>query len=132
MTVRIDVDALEAFLTRLYVAAGLPVADAAACAAQTADAEARGVGSHGCVRTRVFVERLRRGTANATPAVRTVVDLPGYALVDGDRGMAAVAGRRAVEIAVAKAAANGIGAAGVRRVSHTGHVGFFASMALAH
>jgi LDH2 family malate/lactate/ureidoglycolate dehydrogenase len=131
MTIRVDVDALEAFLARLYVAAGLPPADAAACAAQTVDAEARGVASHGCVRTRVFVERLRRGTVNPTPAVRTVVDLPGYALLDGDRGMAAVAGRHAVEIATAKAAANGIGAAGVRRVSHTGHVGWFASMALA-
>jgi LDH2 family malate/lactate/ureidoglycolate dehydrogenase len=130
--VRVDVAALEAFLARLYAAVGLPAPDAAACAAQTVDAEARGVASHGCVRTRVFVERLRRGTINPTPDVRAVVDLPGWALLDGDRGMAAVAGRRAMDIATAKAAANGIGAAGVRRVSHTGHVGWFASMALAH
>jgi LDH2 family malate/lactate/ureidoglycolate dehydrogenase len=122
---------LAAHVTRLFTAAGLPAADAAACAAQTVDAELRGVASHGCVRLRVFVDRLRRGTVNPTPAVRIVTDLPAYALLDGDRGMSAIGGTRAMEHAMAKAAASGIGAAGVRRVSHTGHVGWFARMALA-
>jgi LDH2 family malate/lactate/ureidoglycolate dehydrogenase len=127
---RIDANRLATFLTDVYAAAGLPAADAAACAAQTVDAELRGVASHGCVRVGVLVERLRRGTINPTPDVRVVRDLPGYALVDGDRGMSAVGGRRAMECAMAKATANGIGAAGLRRVSHTGHVGWFAAMAL--
>ncbi|MGH7893020.1 MAG: Ldh family oxidoreductase, partial [Candidatus Binatia bacterium] len=74
---------------------------------------------------------LRQGTVNARPTVATVVDLPGYALLDADRGMSAVVGRQAMDIATAKAATNGIGAVGVRRVSHTGHVGYFAAMALA-
>lgn len=129
-TVRVDAGALRAFLARAYEAAGLPAADATACAEQTVDAEMRGVASHGCVRTRVFVERLRRGTVNPAPVVQTVVDRPGWTLLDGDRGMSAVVGRRAVEMAMAKAAANGIGATGVRRISHTGHVGYFAAMAL--
>jgi LDH2 family malate/lactate/ureidoglycolate dehydrogenase len=129
-SVQVDRSELERFVTSLYAAAGLPAADAAACAAQTVDAELHEIRSHGCVRTRVFVERLRCGTVNPTPAVRTVVDLPGWALLDGDRGMSAVVGRRAMDTATAKAAANGIGAAGVRRVSHTGHVGYFAAMAL--
>ena len=129
--VRIPPAALAAFVTRVYVAAGLPPSDAAECATQTVDAELRGVGSHGCVRLAVFVDRLARGTVNPTPQVRTVTDRPGYALVDGDRGMSAVGGTRAMELAMAKAAVNGIGAAGVRRISHTGHVGWFARMALA-
>jgi LDH2 family malate/lactate/ureidoglycolate dehydrogenase len=127
---RVDAIRLAELLTDVYAAAGLPVADAAACAAQTVDAELRGVVSHGCVRVSVFVERLRRGTINPAPDVRIVRDLPGYALLDGDRGMSAVGGRRAMEHAMAKASANGIGAAGVRRVSHTGHVGWFAALAL--
>jgi LDH2 family malate/lactate/ureidoglycolate dehydrogenase len=127
---RVDAIRLTEFLTDLYAAAGLPAADAASCAAQTVDAELRGVASHGCVRVAVFVERLRRGTINPTPDVRVVRELPGYALLDGDRGMSAVGGRRAMASAMAKASANGIGAAGVRRVSHTGHVGWFAAMAL--
>jgi LDH2 family malate/lactate/ureidoglycolate dehydrogenase len=127
---RVDAIRLAELLTDVYTAAGLSAADAAACAAQTVDAELRGVASHGCVRVSVFVERLRRGTINPAPDVRVVRDLPGYALLDGDGGMSAVGGRRAMECAIAKATANGIGAAGVRRVSHTGHVGWFAAMAL--
>lgn len=127
---RVDPTRLADFLTALYVAAGLPAADAAAVAAQTVDAELRGVASHGCVRVGVFVERLRRGTINPAPDVRAVLDLPGWTLLDGDRGMSAVGGRRAMEAAIAKAAAGGVGAAGVRRVSHTGHVGWFAAMAV--
>jgi len=128
---RVPPAVLAEHVTRLFAAAGLPAADAAACAAQTVDAELRGVASHGCVRLRVFVDRLRRGTVNPTPAVRVVTELPAYALLDGDRGMSAIGGTRAMEHAIAKAAASGIGAAGVRRVSHTGHVGWFARMALA-
>jgi LDH2 family malate/lactate/ureidoglycolate dehydrogenase len=123
--------ALTDFLGRVYAAAGLPPDDAAACAAQTVDAELRGVVSHGCVRVGVFVERLARGTVNPTPRVTTLIDLPGWALLDGDRGMSAVGGRRAMEAALAKAATQGVAAAAVRSVSHTGHVGWFAAMALA-
>src|SRR5262245_42851471 len=93
---RVDAGRLQAFLARVYEAAGLPADAAAACAAQTVDAELAGVASHGCVRTAVFVERLRRGTVNPRPAVSVVADLPAYALLDGDRGMSAVAGRRAM------------------------------------
>jgi LDH2 family malate/lactate/ureidoglycolate dehydrogenase len=128
--VRVAATRLADFLTDVYAAAGLPRADAASCAAQTVDAELRGVASHGCVRVGVFLERLARGTVNPRPDVQIVRDLPGYALVDGDRGMSAVGGRRAMALALEKASANGIGAAGVRRVSHTGHVGWFAAMAL--
>jgi LDH2 family malate/lactate/ureidoglycolate dehydrogenase len=129
---RVAATHLAEFLTALYTAAGLPAADAAIVAAQTLDAELRGIASHGVVRVGVFIERLRRGTVNPAPDVRTMLELPGWALLDGDRGMSAVVGRRAMDVAIAKAAANGIGAAGVRRVSHTGHVGWFAAMASSH
>jgi LDH2 family malate/lactate/ureidoglycolate dehydrogenase len=128
---RIPATHLADFVTALYAAAGLPAADAAAAAAQTVDAELHGVRSHGLVRVAVFVERLRRGTINPAPQVATIVDLPGWTLLDGDRGMSAVGGRAAMDAAVAKAAVNGVGAAAVRRVSHTGHLGWFARMAVA-
>jgi LDH2 family malate/lactate/ureidoglycolate dehydrogenase len=46
---RVPPAVLAEHVTRLFTAAGLPPADAAACAAQTVDAEVRGVASHGCV-----------------------------------------------------------------------------------
>ncbi|MEK6710716.1 MAG: Ldh family oxidoreductase [Nitrospinota bacterium] len=123
--------ALLAFLQDLYAALGLPPGDAGLCAAQTVDAELRGVRSHGLVRVGVFAERLRRGTVNPRPRVRVVTDLPAFSLLDGDHGMSAVVGRRAMETAIEKAAACGVGAAAIRRSSHTGHIGYFAALALA-
>lgn len=123
---------LLAFLQGLYAALGLPPEDAGKCAAQAVDAELRGVRSHGLVRVGVFAERLRRGTVNPRPRLRVLTDLPAFSLLDGDHGMSAVVGRRAMETAIAKAAACGIGAAAIRRSSHTGHVGYFAAMALEH
>ncbi len=130
--VKVDAKALGAYLARVYRALGLPGEDAAACAAQIVDAELRGVSSHGCVRFGIFVERLRNGTANPRPRVRTITDLPAFSLLDGDYGMSAVVARRAMEVAIEKAQAGGIGAATIRKSSHTGHVGYFAAMALEH
>ncbi len=130
--VRVAAKALHDYLARVYQAVGLPGPDAGMCAAQIVDAELRGVHSHGCVRFGVFVERLQNATANPRPRVRTVTDLPAFSLLDGDYGMSAVVGRRAVEVAIDKAKACGVGAAAIRKSSHTGHVGYFAAMALAH
>jgi LDH2 family malate/lactate/ureidoglycolate dehydrogenase len=82
------------------------------------------------VRFGVFAERLRRGTANPRPNITTVTDLPAFSLLDGDLGMSAVVASRAMEVAMEKAEASGIGAAAIRRSSHTGHIGYLAAMAL--
>ncbi len=128
--VTIQATALKEFLSRAYASLGLPVEDAEKCAVQTVDAELRGVGSHGCVRFGVFVDRLRKGTANPRPKIRTVTDLPSFTLLDGDLGMSAVVASRAMETAMEKASAAGFSATALRRSSHTGHIGYFAAMAL--
>ncbi|MFP6891149.1 MAG: Ldh family oxidoreductase [Nitrospinota bacterium] len=128
--ITLPAETLHAFLARAYAALGLPPGDAAKCAAQTVDAELRGVGSHGCVRFGVFVSRLRRGTANPRPDIKTITDLPAFSLLDGDLGMSAVVGSRAMEIAMEKTEAGGFGAAALRRSSHTGHIGYLAALAL--
>ena len=130
--IKVHAKDLHAYLARVYQAVGLPESDANACAAQIVDAELRGVNSHGCVRFGVFVERLRNGTANPKPSVRTITDLPAFSLLDGDYGMSAVVARRAMEVAIEKAKTGGIGAAAIRKSSHTGHIGYFAAMALEH
>ena len=128
--VTVRAEALHDFLRRAYEAQEVPNYDAAKIAAQTVDAELRGITSHGCVRFGLFSERLRKGTVNPRPDIKTIMDLPAYSLIDGDLGMSAVVGRRAMEIAMDKAEACGIGAAALRRSSHTGHIGYFAAMAL--
>ncbi len=130
--IKVHAKDLHTYLVRVYQALDMTESDASACAAQIVDAELRGVNSHGCVRFGVFVERLRNGTANPRPQVDTITDLPAFSLLDGDYGMSAVVARRAMDVAIEKAKTCGIGAAAIRKSSHTGHIGYFAAMALEH
>jgi LDH2 family malate/lactate/ureidoglycolate dehydrogenase len=126
----IQAEDLNIFISSAYTSLGLPPEDAKKCALQTVDAELRGVGSHGCVRFGVFVDRLRKGTVNPKPTIKTITDLPAFTLLDGDLGMSAVVASKAMEVAMDKASTAGFSATALRRSSHTGHIGYFAAMAL--
>ena len=123
---------LHAYLARVYQAVGLPESDAGMCAAQIVDAELRGVNSHGAFVSGFSWSASATERPNPKPSVRTINDLPAFSLLDGDYGMSAVVARRAMEVAIEKAKTGGIGAAAIRKSSHTGHIGYFAAMALEH
>jgi len=80
----------------------------------------------------MYARRLRAGGTNARPNVRIVSEGPGVALLDGDHGDGHVVGHRAMEIAIAKARACGIGACTVRNSEHFGIAAYYAMQALAH
>ncbi|MED5580395.1 MAG: Ldh family oxidoreductase [Nitrospinota bacterium] len=121
---------LFTFIENVFTALGVSQSNSKKCAAQTLDAELRGVTSHGCVRLISFAERLKKKTANPKPKIKTIVDLPSYSLLDGDHGLSAIVGERTMKTAFKKAKDSGFGAAAVRNSLHTGHVGYFAAMAL--
>jgi LDH2 family malate/lactate/ureidoglycolate dehydrogenase len=119
---------LTATLATALSDAGLPDADAHAVAANLADADLRGVHSHGAGRLRIYLDRLQAGGNAPTGTVRVLVDAPALALLDAGRVLSQVAAARAVEIAADKAAAVGCAAVVVRRASHFGTAGYWARM----
>ena len=127
---RIPAEDLEAFIDRALVAVGMPDADARTVAALMALADLRGADGHGIFRLPQYVRRIRAGGINLRPAIAVVRERGAAALVDGDNGMGHLVMRFAAQVAIAKAAAAGVGWVGVRRSNHAGPAALYAMMPL--
>ena len=128
----VNADRMEQFVVDVFVRLGLTEANARDAAEVLIAADIYGVESHGVPRLSNYVNRLKNEAIKANPDVRVVHELPSTALVDGDTGLGMVVGRRAMEVAIAKAQNTGAGFVSVRNSSHYGIAGFYARMALEH
>ena len=116
---------LEALLT----AWGMPAGFAVRTAEVMSWADLHGVDSHGISMVPAYYERSLNGLVNMRAAPRVMKETPVSALVDGDGGLGHEPGRQAMEIAIAKAKAIGVGVVVVRNSSHFGAAGFYSGMA---
>lgn len=124
-----EADTLEALARQIFAALGAPEEDARWIATLLVRANLRGHDSHGVIRIPQYAGAVRRGEANPKPTVRVVSETPTTALVDGDLGFGQVVARRAAEIAVAKARAQGLSAVGCSRTNHIGRLADYAELA---
>src|ERR1700726_100365 len=129
---RVPARAVTALLTDSFVAAGLPDADAARCAALMTEADLTGADGHGIFRLPQYVRRLKAGGFNAHPNIAVKRSGPATALVDGDNGMGHLVMTRAASEAIAIAKHAGVSWVGVRRSNHAGPAGLYAEMPAAH
>lgn len=116
---------LEALLTGWGMASGY--------AARTAEvmswADLHGVDSHGISMVPAYHERSLTGRVNMRAVPRVLRETLVSAVVDGDGGLGHEPGRQAMEIAITKARAIGVGVVVVRNSSHFGAAGFYSGMA---
>lgn len=126
----VDAEALTAFVAKAFTALGLSETDASIVADNLVVADLRGVYSHGVMRVPIYTERLRRGLFSARPAIAVNRVGASAAHVDGDNGMGAVVGVRAMDEAMAMASETGVGIASVFRSNHFGMCSYFARRAL--
>jgi L-2-hydroxycarboxylate dehydrogenase (NAD+) len=129
---RVPARAVTGLLTDSFVAAGLPGADAARCAALMTEADLTGADGHGVFRLPQYVRRLKAGGFNAHPKITVKRSGPATALVDGDNGMGHLVMTRASSEAIALAKHAGVSWVGVRRSNHAGPAGLYAEMPAAH
>ncbi|MDB5931225.1 MAG: lactate dehydrogenase [Polaromonas sp.] len=127
---RMPVAELQAFVTSIFMAAGLGEDDARTMAGSLVAADLRGTHSHGVIRLPFLVDRLLQGGANRQPDIRVVNEAPGTALLDGDRALGALTATRAMELAIEKAATQGIGFVTARNSDFIGTCAHYAMMAL--
>lgn len=120
MSEPVEADALEAFVTSVFEALGVPEDDAATVAGMMVEADLLGYGTHGVFRLRQYVGRLRDGGCNPAAEVTVVTESLATALIDGDDGLGHLALKAARDLAMAKAREAGIGWVGVRRGNHAG------------
>jgi LDH2 family malate/lactate/ureidoglycolate dehydrogenase len=123
-------DALRDCTQAIFQAAGAPAAEAVIVADSLVMADLRNVRSHGVMRVPVYLRGIERGTIVAQPEVQVVVDAGAVAVVDGGNGMGQVGAHRAMQLAIERADAHGIGVVGLRASNHCGAMAYWAQMAL--
>jgi len=119
----------QAQLDALLRAWGMPARFAGRTAEVMAWADLHGIDSHGISMIPTYFERHQSGRVNMRAQPRVLQETPVSVLIDGDGGLGHEPCRQAMEIAVAKAKAAGVGIACVRNSSHFGACGFYAELA---
>ncbi len=120
---------LARYATSVYLSLGVPEADAALLADTLVQADLWGHPSHGVMRTFWYAARLRTGAMAAVTKAELVVDGGAVAVMDGRDGVGQVVVARAMEDAIERARAHGVGAVAVRNSGHFGTAMYFTRMA---
>ena len=124
-------DLLEQFMIDVFRGLGVPDAEARICADVLITADKRGIDSHGVNRLKpIYYDRIRAGIQSAATTIEVVRDGPTTAVLDGHDGMGQVIAQRAMELALDKARALGMGMVAVRNSTHYGIAGYYALMAV--
>jgi ureidoglycolate dehydrogenase (NAD+) len=121
---------LQTFCTQVMIRCGLSPDDAALSAEALTTTDTWGTHSHGTRQLRPLMRAVKGGGIRPGERPSILREGPGWALVDAKAGMPMVVASRAMQIAMEKAAAAGIGYAGVVHSSHFGAAGYYASLAL--
>ncbi|MEW6222326.1 MAG: Ldh family oxidoreductase [Candidatus Hadarchaeota archaeon] len=118
------------FIRALLEKLGATEEEANATAEVLAEADVRGLASHGILRLSYILKAIKRGTILVKANVIVVKDAPATALVDGGHGLGHFVAKKAMKIAIEKAKKQGVAAVGVFNSNHFGIAGYYAEMAM--
>lgn len=131
--VRVSEEQARAGMTALFVSQGLTEEDAALAADVLILSDLRGCESHGVSNMVArYLEMYADGRLNPTPNVGVLRESAVSATLDADRGIGLQVGPKAMELAIEKADAFGIGAVGVQRCGHVGMLAYYPIQAIRH
>ncbi len=128
-TTYVAVKVIEDFMMDVFQGLGVPEDDARICTDVLIAADLRGIKSHGVGRLKYYYDRIQRGQHQVKTEVEIVKESETTVLIDGHHGMGHVIAQRAMQMAIDKARACGIGAAAVRNGTHFGIAGYYSLMA---
>jgi len=124
-------ETLRDFVADLYQANGLPTGDAQLVAETLVTADLWGHSSHGVMRAPWYIDRLRSGVMRPVTQPRRLVDAGAISVLDAEDGVGQVVAMQAMQDAVRRAKAHGVGVVSVRNSNHHGALGYFTRMAAA-
>jgi LDH2 family malate/lactate/ureidoglycolate dehydrogenase len=119
----------RAFLQSLLTAWGMRPDFAERTAEVMAWADLHGIDSHGISMVPNYFERHKSGRVKMAAEPKVERQTPVSALVNGDGGLGHEPSRQAMELAIGKARAIGVGVVTVHNSSHFGACGFYSRMA---
>jgi L-2-hydroxycarboxylate dehydrogenase (NAD+) len=126
----IDFGIMENFMVDVFMGIGVPEADAKTCAEILITSDKRGIDSHGIGRLKpIYYDRIKEGIQNPVTNFEIIREGLTTAVIDGHDGMGHVIGKRAMQMAIDKANAHGMGMVVVRNSTHYGIAGYYSLMA---
>ena len=120
---------MNAFMTDVFAAYGVPRDEAAICADVLLEADRRGIESHGCNRFKpIYIDRIKNGTLLPVTDLEIVKETPTTRVMDAHDGMGMVASYRMMEKLIEKAKTYGMAGGAIRNSTHYGIAGYWTSM----
>jgi LDH2 family malate/lactate/ureidoglycolate dehydrogenase len=128
-TRRFPADLVQRQMAACLQSFGMPKANAETTAAIMADADLRGIDSHGLSCIPNYYKRAQRNMITMDAAVTVVREGPVTALLDAGGGLGYSAAVQAMTLAIDKAKKNGMASIAVRNSAHYGAAGYYSRMA---
>jgi len=127
--VRVRWEDLEGLCAAVFEALGLPRDEAEDSSRILVAADARGIPSHGVARINRYAEGILLGVIKGSIKPQVLKETPITATWDAQGAMGLSVSKKAMEGAIAKAKAHGIGIYSVRNSNHFGIAGYYSEMA---
>lgn len=127
--VRLYVETLRPFLTKLLVKRSMFQYDADTVIGCMLDADLRDNPAYGCARVSDVLAAIDAGDIDPRGRILTFRETPALAVLDGSRAAGPVAGIKGIEIAIAKARAVGVGTVAIGNSQPLGAAGIYAMVA---
>lgn len=126
----LDWDVAYDFVKKVFMAYGVPEADAEICTDVLLDADKRGMDTHGLNRLKpIYLDRIKGGQLLPETNWEVIKETPTTAVIDAHDGMGQVASYHAMRMAIDKAKEYGMGMVAVRNSTHYGTAGYYTNMA---
>jgi L-2-hydroxycarboxylate dehydrogenase (NAD+) len=126
----VQLETIREFVIDVFTGVGVPASEAAICADVLITSDMRGIESHGIGRLKMYFDRIRKGIQSPLTKIKILKETETTVTMDGGHGMGHVIAYRAMEKAIEKAKAKGLGAAAVRNSTHYGIAGYYPLMAI--
>ncbi len=123
---------LENIATQVFLAMGVPEADASIASDVLVNADVRGIDSHGVSRLVGYVALWEAGRINPKANIQIVRENKSTFTIDGDQGLGLVVAPKSMQIAIERAKEFGTGMGAIQNSNHFGIAGYHAMMALPH
>lgn len=129
-TTNVDWKTVTNFMVDALVGYGVPRDDAEICADVLADADRKGIESHGMNRLKpIYLDRIKAGIQEPVTKIDVIKETGSTAVLDANNGMGMVVSHKAMEMAMEKAKKNGIAMVTVLNSTHYGAAGYWTDMA---
>ncbi len=125
----VTADALRRQIASIFTSWGMAPEHVETAVHVMVETDLRGIDSHGIGMIPTYMTWYKEGRLNVRPDIRIVRERDSLALIDADESLGHPPSMLAIQTAVRKAKATGIGVVGVRNSNHYGAAGFYAQWA---